>query len=183
MSDEPEVPALDAPDADAPVADGVFHHLDPRHLQHGRLVGGIVVLGIASGLLIAFIIVFIAIDNMPSVLRLLIPFSILAVIVGLVVLAWRWPELEHRYTAYRVDDDGLEIQKGVLWRNVINVPRSRIQHTDVSQGPVERNFELSTLHVFTAGTEHSEVTLAGLARERALRIRDHLLTGGEHDGV
>jgi membrane protein YdbS with pleckstrin-like domain len=84
---------------------------------------------------------------------------------------------------YRVDADGIEIRKGVIWRSVVNVPRSRIQHTDVSQGPLERNFALSTLHVFTAGTEHSEVTLAGLQHSRALRIRDHLLTGGEHDGV
>ena len=48
---------------------------------------------------------------------------------------------------------------------------------------MERNFELSTLHIFTAGTEHSEVTLHGLEHGRALRIRDHLLLGGEHDGI
>ena len=180
MNDEHGAPTLEAP---TPVADGAFHSLDPRHVQHARLVGGITALAIALGLLVGMIIVLFAVDDMPRVVRLLIPLATLAAIVGLGVVVWRWPVFEHHRTAYRVDDDGIEIRKGVLWRSVINVPRSRIQHTDVSQGPIERNFELSTLHVFTAGTQHSEVTLAGLEHARALRIRDHLLTGGEHDGV
>jgi membrane protein YdbS with pleckstrin-like domain len=165
------------------VADGEFHELDARHIAHSRLVGGITTIAVASGLLVGMIIVFVAIDSMPAVLRVLIPIAVLLLVIGMGVLAWRWPALEHRYARYRVDDDGLEIRRGVWWRSSIRVPKSRVQHTDVSQGPLERNFELSTLHVFTAGTEHSEVTLAGLERSRAHRIRDHLLSGGEHDGV
>jgi membrane protein YdbS with pleckstrin-like domain len=180
VSDERTAPAPDAPD---PIADGALHSLDPRYVVHGRLVGGITVLAIATGLLIGMIIALLVVDGMPRFLRALIPLATLATIVGLGILVWRWPVLEHRRAAYRVDHDGIEIHKGVYWRQVITVPRSRIQHTDVSQGPLERNFELSTLHVFTAGTEHSEVTLPGLAHPLALRIRDHLLTGGEHDAV
>jgi membrane protein YdbS with pleckstrin-like domain len=100
-------------------------------------------------------IVLVAVENMPRPLRVLVPLFVLTVIVAMTVLTWRWPALEHRHTGYRVDQDGIEIRKGVFWRSVANVPRSRIQHTDVSQGPLERNFELSTLHVYTAGTEHS----------------------------
>lgn len=180
MSDELEAPSLDAPEA---VADGAFHSLDPRHVQHSRLIGGVVALAISLGLLMAMFVVFVAVPVIPSFVRWLAPLGVLIIILSLGTLVWRWPEFEHHRTAYRVDHDGIEIRKGVLWRSVVNVPRSRIQHTDVSQGPIERNFELSTLHVFTAGTEHSEVTLAGLERARALRIRDHLITGGEHDGV
>ena len=43
-----------------------------------------------------------------------------------------------------------------------NVPRSRVQHTDVSQGPLERNHGLGTLVVYTAGTDHAKVELGGL---------------------
>jgi len=181
VSDEHAAPSLE--ESPAPVADGSFHSLDPRSVSHGRLVGGITVLAIATGVLVAMIVLLLAMDDLPRVLRVLIPIAAFGGIVALGVTAWRWPAIEHARTAYRVDADGIEIRKGVMWRNVINVPRSRIQHTDVSQGPLERNFELSTLHVFTAGTEHSEVTLAGLAHARALRIRDHLLTGDEHDGI
>jgi membrane protein YdbS with pleckstrin-like domain len=180
VSDEHATPVIEA---SASVADGVLHSLDPRYVSHGRLVGGITAIAVASGLLMALIIVLLVVNDMPRVLRAAIPIVTFGAIVALGIFAWRWPVLEQRYAAYRLDRDGIEIRKGVLWRSVTNVPRSRIQHTDVSQGPLERNFGLSTLHVFTAGTEHSEVTLPGLEHERALRIRNHLLTGGEDDSV
>jgi len=165
------------------IDDGQFHHLDPRVVQHGRLVGGLVALAIVTGLLFAMMIVLAAVDDIPRWLRLLIPLGVLFIAIALGVLAWRWPSVEHHWCKYRVDRDGIEIHKGVVWRTVTNVPRSRIQHTDVSQGPVERNFDLATLHIFTAGTEHSEVALHGLEHGRAVRIRDHLLLGGDNDGV
>jgi membrane protein YdbS with pleckstrin-like domain len=56
-----------------------------------------------------------------------------------------------------VDARGLEIRRGVFWRSVVNVPRSRVQHTDVSQGPLERSYGLGTLIVYTAGTDHAQV--------------------------
>jgi membrane protein YdbS with pleckstrin-like domain len=180
VSDEHATPD---PEVSTVIADGVLHSLDPRFVAHGRLVGGITAIAVASGLLMGLIIVLLAVDDMPRVVRAAIPIVTFAAIAALGLFAWRWPVLEYRYTAYRLDGDGIEIRKGVLWRSVANVPRSRIQHTDVSQGPLERNFELSTLHVFTAGTEHSEVTLAGLEHGRALSIRNHLLTGGEDDAV
>ena len=71
----------------------------------------------------------------------------------------------------------------MLWRSVSSVPRSRVQHTDVSQGPIERLFELSTLIIYTAGTEHASISLSGLPRATALEIRDHLIEGGQDDAV
>jgi uncharacterized protein len=71
----------------------------------------------------------------------------------------------------------------VVWRRIINVPRSRVQHTDVSQGPLERSHELSTLIVHTAGTEHARVALPGLARATALGLRDQLLPRDDRDAV
>jgi uncharacterized protein len=180
VNDEHATPSPEVPPV---VADGVLHSLDPRSISHGRLVGGITAIAVASGLLMALIIVLLAVDDMPRILRVAIPVVTFGAIAALGVFAWRWPVLAHRHAAYRLDDDGIEIRKGVLWRSVANVPRSRIQHTDVSQGPLERNFGLATLHVFTAGTEHSEVALPGLEHERALRIRNHLLTGSEDDSV
>jgi membrane protein YdbS with pleckstrin-like domain len=89
--------------------------------------------------------------------------------------SYRWPEVVYRHTAYHVDDDGIEIASGVFWRAVSNVPRSRVQHTDVSQGPLERKHGLGHLIIYTAGTAHSKVDLPGLDHQTALGIRDHLL--------
>ena len=86
-------------------------------------------------------------------------------------------------TSRGVDDLGIEIRRGVFWRAVVNIPRSRVQHTDVSQGPLERRFGLGTLVVFTAGTDHAKVSLQGLEYDLALRIRQHLLPSGSNDAV
>jgi len=167
---------------ETPAADDGFRHLDPRHMHHERITGGIAVALIGPATVTGAFVVA-ALVEMPWAWRIVIPSAVVALNVGLVVLLWRWPELKHRYTSYRVDAAGIEIRSGALWRKVVNVPRSRVQHTDVSQGPLERHFKLSTLHVFTAGTEHSEVALHGLARETAIEIRDYLLAGGGDDAV
>jgi uncharacterized protein len=94
---------------------------------------------------------------------------------ALAMWSYRWAEIDYRYRSYRVDDAGIEIRSGVLWRAVSNVPRSRVQHTDVAQGPLERKYGLGRLIIYTAGTQHSRVELPGLEHQTALLIRDQLL--------
>lgn len=94
---------------------------------------------------------------------------------ALVVFAHFAPAWRYTHTAYRVDVHGIEIRRGRLWERTISVPRSRVQHTDVAQGPLERRYGIATLVLYTAGTEHSAVSLPGLPHGAALAIRDELL--------
>ena len=71
---------------------------------------------------------------------------------------------------------------GIFWRSETFVPRTRVQHTDVVQGPLQRLFELATLIVHTAGTQDASVGLGGLSYETALPIRDFLIGGDEEEG-
>jgi membrane protein YdbS with pleckstrin-like domain len=159
-----------------PVADGVDHSLDPRVIPLQRIGGAIFTALIAIGSLVALLLA----GDGSIWLRL-------AVWLALVLLvAWKsysWPARAYQHTSYRVDDQGIEIRRGVYWRVVINVPRSRVQHIDVSQGPIERRYGLGTLVVYTAGTDHAKVELGGLEHGRALRIREHLLPSGSTDAV
>lgn len=103
-----------------------------------------------------------------------------------VPLVWRatvWPERVYRHLSYRAGEQGIEIHAGVYFRTVTTVPRSRVQHTDVSQGPMERRFGLGTLIVYTAGTAFAQVELPGLAHETATAIRDILLPKDGDDAV
>lgn len=86
-----------------------------------------------------------------------------------------WPCRTFRHTRWGLDESGLEIHKGVLWRHRIVVPMSRVQHADVSQGPLQRSFGLGTLTVHTAGTSNASVDLAGLDHAVALRMRDQIV--------
>ena len=160
-----------------------YQALDPRSIHVQRIAGGIFA-AIVSGLALAgSAIAILAGDELPGWVGWSLPFLWPA---GTILLAWhayRWPPLEYRHTSYRVDALGLEIRRGVYWREVIHVPRSRVQHTDVSQGPVERRYGLATLVVYTAGTDYAKIDLAGLEHGTALRLRDHLLPSGDADAV
>ena len=166
----------------APVADGADHRLDPRLIPLQRIQGGILIAVIAAVSLFALLFAMLDDEGMSA------SGMILALLwLVLVPLGWwhtyRWPPRAYAHASYRVDDQGIEFRTGVHWRVVINVPRSRVQHIDVSQGPVERRFGLGTLVIYTAGTDHAKVEIEGLEHGRALRIREHLLPDGAGDAV
>ncbi len=171
----------EAPPGDS-IADGVERHLHENYIIVHRIVGAIVTAIMALSALVGAFIAILAAD-LPVWLNALIAVGWVILVATMGWTSWSWPPLEHRWTSYRVGPLGIELRKGVVFRRVITVPRSRIQHTDVSQGPLERQLGLATLHMFTAGTEHSEVDLPGLEHAIALRIRDHLVIGGEDDAV
>jgi hypothetical protein len=109
--------------------------------------------------------------------------ALLGVTSALCWFAYFWPAARYRHLFYRVADSGLIIRRGVLWRSTISIPTSRVQHTDVSQGPLQRWYGLATLVVHTAGTESASISLGGLSQAVALRIRDHLMEDGDDDAV
>jgi uncharacterized protein len=165
------------------VADGVQHSLDPRYVPLQRLVGAIAATCLAGVSLLGLGVAALAADDLPRWGAAALASVWAMSVIGLAWHALRWPAIAYRHASYRVEDHGIEIRRGVHWRVVINVPRSRVQHTDVSQGPLERAHGLGTLVMYTAGTHHARVDLPGLAYERALRLRDHLLPREGSDAV
>ena len=73
---------------------------------------------------------------------------------------------------YRLTEKLLQVVRGWLFHVDTVVPLVRVQHIDVTRGPLEKLFGVATLVVHTAGTHNSIVTLPGLAPERAAQIRD-----------
>lgn len=111
------------------------------------------------------------------------PFIATAIAVIGLTLSWIWPPLYYRHLRYAVDETGIVIQRGVLWRSYIALPRVRIQHTDVSQGPLQRHYGVGTLKLYTAGSRYTKIELAGLAHAEAIALRDALLAGSSASGV
>lgn len=77
-----------------------------------------------------------------------------------------------RRWGYAFTDRELHVGQGWLTQMHTIVPVSRVQHIDVSQGPIERSAGVATLILHTAGTEGSRVILPGISRQRAEEIRD-----------
>jgi uncharacterized protein len=82
------------------------------------------------------------------------------------------PRLQYRYWQFDLRPEELYIERGIFNRIRTVVPLRRIQHLDVSQNILEREFELSKLIVHTAGSRSSDVVLPGLRMEEAERLRD-----------
>ena len=97
--------------------------------------------------------------------------------------AWLWPPVSYRHLRFGVDATGIAIESGVLWRSRVALPRVRIQHTDVSQGPLERRNGIGTLKLYTAGSRHTRIELPGLNHDDAIALRDALLAEGGGSGV
>jgi membrane protein YdbS with pleckstrin-like domain len=143
-------------------------------------MGGWIVTSVIS----AFLVIQLIVNLFGGPWRIVTGVALTIGIGGFLVwMTVRWPEISYRHTFYRVDPHGIEIRRGVLWRRTISVPKSRVQHTDVSQGPLQRRYGLGTLVIYTAGTDHAKVELSGLSHARAMRIRDHLLPSGGDDAV
>lgn len=178
---EPARPALSAA-GPPPIGEERELPLDPAFVDAQRLAGGILAACVAAGLLAGVMALVFALPALPA-LRWLLLVAWLAAAAALGALALVWPALSYRHTSYQLGAQGLRLRRGVLWRSAILVPRARVQHTDVSQGPIERLFGLATLVIHTAGTLHASVALRGLARETAFRLRDQLIDSSEDDAA
>ena len=179
-ADRPVPPADDR--APRGLQAGEWRGLDPRYIPFQRIASLIAAAAASVVLLAGAITVWLATPAPAWADALLLPaWLLLTAVLGW--SAYAWPPLEYRRTAYMLDDRGIEIRGGVVWRTVMSIPRSRVQHIDVSQGPLERYFGLGRLVIYTAGTDHSRVELPGLAHAVALALRDRLLPQGQDDAV
>lgn len=99
-----------------------------------------------------------------------------AVIVPiLLLLAWfviRMPLRRYHARGYQMAADRLRVVRGLLFRSDTTVPLGRVQHIDVTKGPIERYFGLATLVLHTAGTHNASIQLSGLGEADALAMRE-----------
>lgn len=105
-----------------------------------------------------------------------VPFGVLSGTVLGVGLLYTlvWPGLRHRFWRFALRSEELYMEHGVLTHVRTVVPLRRIQHIDVSQDLIEREFDLGRLVVHTAGSRSSDVVIPGLPLSDAERIRDEV---------
>ncbi len=106
--------------------------------------------------------------------------GIITAVVCLVLAAIEWSLLRGRYRSwgYAERAEDLLIRRGFLFRRLSVVPYGRMQFVDVTAGPVERAFGLSTVKLHTAAAA-TDAKVPGLATAEAERLRDRLASLGE----
>lgn len=140
--------------------------LDPAQLSVLRIRAALT----ATLLLIPFLIL----DSARPVDAL--PVGVISAAAALMLLpaALLLPRRRYLSWGYRMEEDELHVGHGVWTRTRTIVPFGRVQHIDVSQGPIERRYGVGTLILHTAGTRTSAMALPGLRFEDAGRMRDHI---------
>ena len=86
---------------------------------------------------------------------------------------------------YALREKDVVYKHGVWWQTVTTIPFNRMQHCEISQGPIQNAFGLATLRVFTAGGTSSDLSIDGLAHEEAKRIKDFItgkISGQSEEG-
>ena len=104
----------------------------------------------------------------------------LAFVVVLVLMLWRFWAIVRAVRAwgYAERDHDLLVRHGLLIRRLSIVPYARMQFVDVSAGPLERAFSLSTVQLHTAAAA-SDARVPGLRPAEAARLRDRLTALGQ----
>jgi uncharacterized protein len=103
--------------------------------------------------------------------------AVAVVLIAGVLSSWF---VRNRYRAWRYQErhEDLVVARGVLVRRLSVVPYGRMQFVEVTAGPVERLFKLSTVKLHTAAAA-SDARIPGLARDESARLRDRLTELGE----
>ncbi len=95
---------------------------------------------------------------------------------GAVVLFILWeaviiPKLKLHFWRYEIREEEIDIRHGVFIIRRTLIPMVRVQHVDTEHGPVMRLFNLATLRISTAATNHR---IPALSREKAAELRGEI---------
>jgi len=112
-------------------------------------------------------------------LLLLVPLTILLTggLVTLLVLK------QIKMKCYALRDHDIAYRSGLFWRKTTVLLFSRVQHVEVSSGPLQRKYGLASLKFFTAGGKSVDLKIEGLLREDAEKLKEFILlrSAGEHE--
>ncbi len=139
-----------------------FNPLEKDYLWM-RLLGWGLFLLVAAGIL-----TFILITTDARLWMVLTPWVVLLILVFFVEIRG------FRIKGYAIREKDITYKSGLIFFHMTSIPFNRIQHCEVSQGPLARLFDLASVKVYTAGGSSSDLSISGLTKERAQKLRDFI---------
>lgn len=119
-------------------------------------------------LLLASFVPFLLGQMLPLLLIPVLVLMLAAIIVPLVIR-------KSRVKGVALREHDIAYRSGLYWRKTVLLPFNRVQHAEVSSGPLQRKFGLASLKFFTAGGSSVDLKVDGLMRERAEQIRSFIM--------
>ncbi|HEX8333749.1 MAG TPA: PH domain-containing protein [Segetibacter sp.] len=98
------------------------------------------------------------------------------VFIGLSFIGWLSNNIGFKHSGYALRERDILFRRGWFIRKTRAVPLKRIQHVSVQSGPIERRFGLSSISIYTAGSEEADFTINGITEQRAQQIKEWIST-------
>jgi len=100
-------------------------------------------------------------------------FWVLLVILVITIVGFIWsfiqPKLEYNNWSYQYNHEYLQLKFGVIKKQWVTIPMTKIQAVSTTQGPVMKRFNVRSIKVQTMGSEH---IIPLLEEDVALRLRE-----------
>jgi len=82
---------------------------------------------------------------------------------------------QYHFLGYCFSRHEIQARNGAWWQIERAVPINRVQHSEVTQGPIERLFGLAKLTLYTAGGSGADLSIPGLLRPHAEQLKQQML--------
>jgi uncharacterized protein len=138
-----------------------------KNIFHVWAISAYIGLAIGGALTVGYGVCYYFFDWWTWPLFILLPLTLLIFIIERFVI----PPIKYRHYGYEIRDDEVEIQHGVFIVKRMIIPMIRIQNIETEQGPIMKKYNLASLHISTAATEHE---VKGLAVETATELRQKI---------
>jgi putative membrane protein len=149
------------------------------------VIFGVTAYKVIRGLFIAFIALFLKYIRSDKTPDLSNPIFILSCI-GFVILFLTIAILKYLNFKFYIKDNYFFLRKGVFNKEEISISKDKIQNVYIKQNVIQQLINVVSVSVETAGDDKTEIEIVALSRDKALALKENLLTGVEHrivDGV
>ncbi len=151
---------------------------EPMAPAHEREVLTQVVITWGLFLLAATVVPWLLVPETAVLRNYIVLVPLLVALPALFVIPLLLKRLRRKAVALREHD--IAYRSGLYWRKTVMLAFNRVQHIEVSTGPLQRRFGLATLKFFTAGGSSVDLKIDGLTRERAEQLRTFILQESTH---
>ena len=134
----------------------IMNQLHPGAVWQFRLGGYVLFgfLGVFIGGWIVFPVIGVLLGLMGASVNsvaMTILLSIIASVIFVFIASEIYARMSYNRWFYEFTDEGLRLERGIIWKRYSNVPYERIQNVDVRRGIIARMFGFSSLMIQTAG--------------------------------
>ncbi|MCI9084168.1 MAG: PH domain-containing protein [Bacilli bacterium] len=133
-------------------------------MRINSIISGLIILIITGIIAVA---AYLNIDN--TLWQIIIIICEIIITLGVILDITLFPQIRYKRYKYLITNDRIEVKKGLFLITTSIIQIKRVQKIELSNGPIDRMFNLSNVNIFTAA---GTVDIKFLSNEEAKEISD-----------